>query len=116
MIVCDANLLVYLLLPGSLTQQAERIRARVKVWVAPPLLPHELLNVLSRYVRKGDIDRDAAARTYRRGLDMVEVSTLKTDAVAVLNLAQRSSCSTYDLEYVWLAVELDLPLPRTSRF
>lgn len=110
MIVADVNLLAYVLVPGPTTQQAERVRAKEKVWVAPKLLPHELLNVLARYVRRGDISRDEAIRAYRRGLAITEISVMSPDPVAVLRLAERSGCTTYDMEYVWLAMELGLPL------
>ena len=110
MIVADANLLVYLLVSGPLTPVALRVRAREKIWVVPSLTSHELLNVLARHVARGDIQRDEAARAWRRAFSMVEVSVLRPDPIAILNMAEQSNCSTYDLEYVWLARELDLPL------
>lgn len=115
MIVADVNLLAYLLVPGPQTAQSERVRAKEKVWVVPALLPHELLNVLARYVRRGDIIRDEAIRAYRRGLAMVEISVMNPDPIAVLGLAERSGCTTYDAEYVWLAQELDLPFVTADR-
>lgn len=110
MIVSDTNLLVYLLVPGPFTQHAERVRAKEKVWAAPSLLPHELLNVLAQHMRQGDLDRDGAARTYRRGLAMIDISLRKPDPVVVLNRVEQSGCSTYDVEFVWLAQDLDVPL------
>ena len=110
MIVADANLLAYLLVPGPMSRHAEYVRSREKVWIAPALLRHELLNVLSRYVRRGDLTRDDAGRSFRRGLSMVEISSEELDPVAVLRLAESSGCTTYDAEYVWLAMELDLQL------
>lgn len=110
MIVADANLLVYLLVPGPSTQDAERVRAREKIWIAPPLLRYELMNVLARHVKGGQITRDEAARSAKRGLAMVELSVLKPDPVTLLTLVAQSGCSTYDLEYVWLAEETDSPL------
>ncbi len=41
---------------------------------------------------------------------MVEVSVAEIDPIAVLRLNETSGCTTYDVEYVWLATELDLPL------
>lgn len=110
MIVADTNLLAYLLVPGPLTPQAERVRAKEKVWAAPSLLRHEFLNVLVRHMRRGDLTRDEAARVYRRGMSMVEVRLANPDPIAVFRMAEQSGCSTYDVEYVWHAMDLDLPL------
>jgi len=109
-IVADANLLAYMLIPGPLTPKAERVRAKDNVWVVTPLLRYEFLNVLLKYVRVQQIGVDAAARSYHRGMDMVEISVIERDAVEVLRLAVGSGCWTYDAEYVWLARELDVPL------
>ena len=46
----------------------------------------------------------------RRALAMVELSVLHSDSIAILNWAAQSGCSTYDLEYVWLAEEMGLLL------
>ena len=110
MIVADTNLVAYFVIPGTSTQQAERVRAKDKVWVAPPFLPHELLNVMTTYVRRNMLDRDEALRAYRRGLTLVTISDLPFDPVAILNLATSSACAAYDAEFVWLAKELGVPL------
>lgn len=110
MIVADTNLVAYLVIPGDSTRQAERVRAKDRVWVVPPFLPHELLNVMATYVRKDVLDRDEALRAYRRGLSLVTVSDLKLDPVAVLNLASAAGGATYDAEFVWLAQQLRVPV------
>lgn len=46
---------------------------------------------------------------------MVELSVLSPDPVTILNLAAQSGCSTYDLEYVWLAQETDVPVVTGDR-
>lgn len=115
MIVADANLLAYLLVPGPMTQKAELVRAKEKVWAVTPLLRYELLSVLLKYVRGSQLSQDEAARAYKRGLAMVEVSVIDRDAAEVLRMAERSECSTYDTEYVWLARELDVPMVTEDR-
>ena len=110
MIVADTNLVAYLVIPGVSTQLAERVRAKDRIWVAPPLLRHELLNVVGTCVRENVLDRDEALRTYRRGLATVAVSDLLLDPLAILNLATSAGCTTYDAEYVWLAQELGVAL------
>ena len=115
MIVADANVLTYLLIPQPLTKKAERARSKEKIRVVPQVLPHELLSVVMKYVRAGQISVDEASRTFRRGLAMVEVSIIRIDPSAVLRLAERSGCSTYDCQYVWLANDLGLPLLTEDR-
>lgn len=111
MIVADANLLAYLCIPTELqTKQAEYVRSREKVWIAPPLLRHEFLHVIARYIARGDFDVDEAARVYQRGISMMEFSTLPLDAHAIFRITQGSGCTTYDAEYVWLAREMNIPL------
>ncbi len=110
MIVADTNLLVYFVVPGNTTSFAERVRAREKIWAVPSLLPHELLNVLALHVRQQKLDRDAAIRAYRRGLSIVQVAQLKPDPAAILRMMEEAACSTYDLEFVWTAQQLGVPL------
>src|SRR4051794_20038657 len=52
-IVADVNLLVYLLINGPFTSDAERAFARDRRWIAPQSHRFELLNVLSTNVRAG---------------------------------------------------------------
>lgn len=110
MIVADTNLVVYLLIPGENTNAAESIRKRDPRWISPPLFRYELLNVLAFYVRSDRLDRDDAVRLYRRGLAMVKIDDFTPDAVSVFNLSQSSGCSTYDLEFVALAMHRDVSL------
>lgn len=110
MIVADTNLVVYLLIGGEFTADAERVRAKSIPWMVPPLFRSEFLNVLSSHVRFRGMDRDAALKLFRRGMSMVEVSGEDADALGVLNLCQSAGCSSYDAEFVWLARRLGVPL------
>lgn len=53
MIVADTNLLAYLLVSGSSTAAAERVRAKDKIWIAPTLLKYKLLSVLPDMLPSG---------------------------------------------------------------
>ena len=62
MIVVDTNVLVYLLLPGEYTEQAEGVLRRDPVWAAPLLWRSEFRNVLAVYMRQGRLSLDQALR------------------------------------------------------
>jgi predicted nucleic acid-binding protein len=104
-IVADTNLVAYVIIPGTNTPAAERVRAKDSEWIAPPLLRYELMNVVAQAFRQGQVDRDDAARIYRRGLSLVTLEDLPADPITILNLCHSSGCSPYDLEFVRLAME-----------
>src|SRR5437660_580240 len=110
MIIADTNLVAYLIIPGPLTADAERVRAKDRSWTAPSLLRCELLNVVVKYMRQNSIDRDSALRLYRRGRALVQTDDLPSDPLAILNMFEASQCSPYDLEFVWFAMEKGVPL------
>jgi predicted nucleic acid-binding protein len=110
MIVADTSLVAYLAIPGAATQDAERIRAKDRRWTAPPLIRFQMMNVVARELHAGNLARDAALRVFRRGINLVSVSTMQSDPLFIFNAVRSTGCSTYDLEFVWLAMELGVPL------
>jgi predicted nucleic acid-binding protein len=50
-IVVDANVIAYLVIPGKFTEVAERLLETDPQWVAPRLWRSEVRNVLATYVR-----------------------------------------------------------------
>jgi predicted nucleic acid-binding protein len=115
MIVADANLVIYFTVNGAWTAQAERIRSREKVWVVPSLFPHELLSVLTDHIRHNVLTKDEAIRAFRRARSLVEMAEPLPDPISIVQMWELSGCSTYDLEYVWLARELNVPLVTADR-
>jgi predicted nucleic acid-binding protein len=104
MIVADTNLVAYFLLRGDITKAAESVRANDPHWISPPLFRYELMNVLGFHIRGGLLDRDIAVRLYRRGMAMVTIDDFAPNPVSMFNLCLKSGCSTYDLEFVALAM------------
>jgi predicted nucleic acid-binding protein len=110
MIVADTNLLVYFAMSTSLSKDAQRVRAKDRNWTAPSLLRSEFMNVISKACRENHVSRDAALRSFRRGMNLVNISKLHSDPLFIFNAAQTTGCSSYDLEFVWLAMELGIQL------
>lgn len=110
MIVADANLVAYLLLPGQRTEEAEDVFARDSVWAVPVLWRSELRSVLLQYVRARALPLADAIRTMQRGEGLLAGREADVDSRRVLELAAGSRCSSYDCEYVALAEVLRIPL------
>jgi predicted nucleic acid-binding protein len=115
MIVADANLIAYLVLPGERSEQAEAVLLKDPVWVVPVLWASELRSVVSHYVGSGDLSLAQGSRAMDRAAALVDGREAPVDSHEVLELAKRSGCSSYDCEYVALAVSLDVVLVTSDK-
>ena len=115
MIVADANLLAYLIMPGERTAEAEAVLDKDPTWVAPALWRSELRSVVHKYIARGDLTIARAVSLLGPDHALSHFTVLMDDAADVLALAVRSKCSTYDCEYVALAQTLGVPLVTTDR-
>jgi predicted nucleic acid-binding protein len=109
-IVADTNVVAYFLIPGTATADAERVRSKDHDWVSPNLLRYEWMNVVGQHVRTKRIERDIGLKLYRRGLALARFEDLPSDPLSILKMCEATGSSPYDLEYVWLAMELGVPL------
>ena len=110
MIVVDTNVLVYLLLPGEHTEQAERVFHRDPVWAAPLLWRSEFRNVLAVYMRQGRLALDQALQLMDKAAILRQGREYEVSSVHVLSLIAGARCSAYDGEFVALAQDLGLAL------
>ncbi len=115
MIVADANLIAYLLLPGEQTEAAEAVHRRDAVWVAPVLWSSELRSVLLAQLRLGNLTPVQANRLMGQAEQLLAGRVGEPSSARVLDLALGSGCSSYDCEYVALAEELGAPLVSSDR-
>jgi predicted nucleic acid-binding protein len=115
MIVADANLVLYLLVPGERTAAAEAVYQRDPAWAVPPLCLSEVRNVLLRYVRSGSFSLKAAEAMVDRAEEVLAPYRLEVDSSAVLRLAHAAGLSAYDAEYLALAELLEVPLVTEDR-
>lgn len=104
MIVADANLVVYLLVPGQRTAAAREWRAREPVWLLPPRWRSEVRNALLGYVRIGQLPLARAQQLMYLAERLLGRGERHVDSSQVLALAASSGLSAHDSEYAALAV------------
>ena len=115
MIVADANLFAYLLLPGDLTASARRVLTRDPVWAAPVLWRSEVRNVLLGAMRQRRLVLEDAVEAVDVAAELVRGREYAVHSADVLRLAHGSGCSAYDCEYVALAQDLGVSLVTADR-
>lgn len=110
MIVVDTNAVAALLLDSEATPAAEALLEQDPEWAAPILWRSEFRNVLIGYIRAGRLSRADAIATAQQAERLMEGREFPASSSSVLALADDSSCSAYDCEFVSLALELAVPL------
>jgi predicted nucleic acid-binding protein len=114
-IVVDTNVIAYLLLPGDQTEFARRLLLRDAAWCAPVLWRSELRNVLALYVRRGHVELHDAVAMLDAPETLLGDRSFEVPSDTVLGLAARSGRSTYDCEFVAVALALEIPLVTPDR-
>ncbi len=109
-ILVDTNALADLFVgEASLQNDAERLRRKFRLWVAPPLIRYEFGNVLRTYVRTRKLEEEEGLAMLRKGLRMVRLCGEPTEE-AIFREAIRSGLTLYDATYVACAKSLGLTL------
>jgi predicted nucleic acid-binding protein len=110
MIVVDTNIISYLLIPNDrYNQLADELFEKDSNWISPILWRHELLSVLSIYLRRNIINSTACKSIYQEAVETVTSRPI-SDFEKVFNIIENSNLSSYDCEFVALANENKLPL------
>lgn len=110
MIVVDSNIIAYFYLPGVYSTAGEQLFERDPDWNAPILWRSEFRNILTGYLRKGLLMFDQALAIQFEAQLLLERAEHQPDSKLVLELAQASTCSAYDCEFVALAQTLGTQL------
>jgi predicted nucleic acid-binding protein len=110
MIVVDANVIAYAVIPGAKTPLALSAIEADAEWVAPPLWKSELRNILATSVRTKRLTISQALAGWEEAAGLVLETGLDLDCAQVLRLSVQSGASAYDCEYVALAQTLGVPL------
>lgn len=115
MIVAATNLIVYLLVRGQETPDAERAYDIDPNWVAPSIWRSEFRNALTLFLRHGFLGLDEAVQHMAHAERLMQHKSHEVDSIKVLTLTMHSGCSAYDCEFVALAQELGVPLVTSDR-
>lgn len=110
MIVVDTNTLGYLYFPTEYTEDVLKLLQRDSHWVAPLLWRSEFRSILAKYERSGLIDLRTALAMQAQAERQLAGFEYSVNSAPVLTLAIQSGCSTYDCEFLSLAISLNVPL------
>jgi len=115
MIVVDTNVVAYLLLAGPQTEKAEALLLHDPEWAAPVLWRSQLRNVLSGYLRRGQLERQQVLRLQGQAESLLQGREVQVDSADVFRLVEASDCSAYDCEFVAAALALQSRLISSDR-
>ncbi len=110
MIVVDTNIISYFYLNSEFSFLAEQVFQTDSVWTVPVLWRSEFRSVLSLYLRQKIIELDDAVQLMSLAEELLNDNEYKINSFQVLQLANKSGCSTYDCEFVSLAKNLGITL------
>jgi predicted nucleic acid-binding protein len=112
-IVVDTQVVVYWAVRGPASPLVDAILERDAGWTAPALWQSEFRNVLAGMLRRGELDIDQASERFRRASEIVVSRAV--DSELIIQLITQSPCTAYDLEFVALAQQLEVPLITNDR-
>jgi predicted nucleic acid-binding protein len=107
--VIDSSALLELILPNRKNEPLEARLAKTGTAVAPDFVDLEVLHVLRREVRRGDLSEAQAETAIKR---LVNLPVFRTPCQSLVKRiwSLRHSISAYDGSYVALAEQMDVPL------
>ena len=110
MIVVDTSVIASLWVPNDMEELAYEVLRKDPDWVAPLLWRSELRNVLALYLRKNILELSTILQSMLEAEQLMETSAFEVNSTQVLELVYKSSCSSYDCEFVALADDLSVKL------
>ncbi len=94
MIVVDNTAISYLLIEGTFTPWAEKVREADPHWIAPPLWLSEFLSVLRKHVVTSNISVELALQTINLAEELMRERVVSVIPNEVLLLSLASGCMT----------------------
>ena len=115
MIVVDTNVIAYFFLAGERTESVEAVFDRDPHWIAPALWKSEFRSVLGLYMRKRILAIGDAVALAGHVESFMKGGEYAVATESVLGLASESGCSSFDCEFVALAVGMGVALVSTDK-
>lgn len=109
MVVVDTNILVYLLIEGDRTKQAQALFARDPEWKSEAFIFVEFSNVLATYRRAGALDAAQARRLLAQAEGTLR-GVVDIPAAIALEAALRHGVSAYDARFLAAAARFGAPV------
>jgi predicted nucleic acid-binding protein len=110
MIVVDANILVYLVIDGDMSEAALRLQAKDPDWRTSPLWEYEFGNALTLMIVQKHLSTTKATQYLHGAKTIFSPFETPVDSELALQLAAEKRISFYDAQYLALAQTLDVPL------
>ena len=108
MIVVDTNVIAYLFIQGDYSKNAVFLLKYDPIWIVPFLWKSEFRNVITLYIRKGNLSLEDAQNIMNEAEEFLSGNEYDVNSFEVFELVSKSNCSAYDCEFVALAKRLDL--------
>jgi len=105
MVLVDTNVLVYLLIEGDRTRQAQDLFSCDPEWKSEGFLLVEMSNVLATYARTGALDAGQARRLLAQAERALR-GVVNVPHASALEAAQRFGVSAYDARFLVAAEKL----------
>jgi predicted nucleic acid-binding protein len=113
--IVDTNVVAYMLIKGTFTEQAQTLLRKDPDWRAPQLWKSEFQNVLATYIRNKHINLAQALFLMEKAELILRDGEYRVQSRDVLELSEQSGCSACDCEYIALARDLACPLITTDK-
>ena len=110
MIADDINVIAYLFLRGEFAVKSENWLRQDHEWAAPVLWRSELRNLLAGYWRRKQLTFEGMREIQREAEALLIGNEHEVDSQRVFELVRDSDCSTYDYEFVSVAMRLRVKL------
>lgn len=109
MIVVDASVVAFLMVEGDLTPQARELFRIDPDWITPPIVNHELLNILAA-LGSAELDSGPVETVWRETRALLGQRQKVPDPSRSLQLAVELGVTGNEGQYLALAESLKLPL------
>ncbi len=106
MIVVDVNVIAYLLIEGDKTEVAQKIYLKDPLWAVPALWQHEFLNILATLGRSSSTPLNQLQALWHNASTRFANYESPVNKSFALDLAHHHRITTYDAQYLTLAMEL----------